>query len=248
MLQYVIAEFVGAGVPDPRETVPSAGAKNDDILRRLDEIVFEFRERNDEDAIVWLKTEITTRIKQAAVRNRLREICECLLGDRRFLYKEIFALTYEQHPSTDGKTDPSDIYISLSKWSQRANAAGSALDFLQMTRTKRREITDKMSEAGIELKDGDILIDVPPAGRDQVDNIFVDFGDVIRSIHEVSFMGYAVRYSFAYWTRSLRIFIAPDALEKYEKRGITRETLRQRCNEILKQLVRAENPQRDFPF
>jgi HD superfamily phosphohydrolase len=54
MLQYVIAEFVGAGVPDPRETVPSAGAKNDDILRRLDEIVFEFRERNDEDAIVWL--------------------------------------------------------------------------------------------------------------------------------------------------------------------------------------------------
>jgi HD superfamily phosphohydrolase len=248
MLQYAVAEFVGAGVSDSRAPPSSAGTTNDEILRRIDELILEFRSQNDGDAIVWLRKEIGTRVKQIPLRNRLREICDCLLGDRRYLYKEIFALTYEQRPSTDAKTDPSDIYIALSKWSQRANDAGSALEFLQMIRTKRKEITEKMSEAGIELKDGDILIDVPPAGRDQVDNIFVDFGDVIRSIHEVSYMGHAVRYSFAYWTRSLRIFIAPDALEKYEKRGVTRGRLREHCSQILQQLVRAENPQQDFPF
>jgi hypothetical protein len=177
------------------------------------------------------------------------------------LYKELFALTYEKYPSEELNNPseelnrygaihgPSKFYRSLSRWSKRANASSSPLEFLQLTRAKRKEITDLVRAAtGIDFKEGDILIDIPPDGRDQVDNIFVDCDDVIRSIHEVSFMGHAVRSSFAYWTRTARIFIAPDASERCERRGLTREMLGKMCSQILEDMVRTENPQKEFTF
>jgi len=245
MLQFAVGAFIGAGL--------SFGPGDDsETSRRIGELVFEFRTNSDDNAILWLKSEIPKRVKAIPLQKRLLEICECVLGERRFLYKEIFALTYEAQSSDERYQSkinlrPSELYASLNKWSHVANSSRSPLAYLESVRGRRQILTDRLAhELHFALKDGDVLIDIPPSGRDQVDNIFIDCGDVIRSIHDVSFMGHAVRYSFANWTRTARIFVAPEAIEKCEIRGVTRVQLAGLCDQVIQKLVKDEQPQAEF--
>jgi len=186
--------------------------------------------------------QVKSNITNSSLKEQLLKICECLLGERRFLYRKIFDLSYER----EQEEERLGLYKSLSEWSQRVNTSSGAFVFLQEVRAKRQTITDALSvELKVDLKYGDVLLDIPPAGKDQVDDVFVDVGDRVKSIEEVSPMGTAVRDTFANWTRSVRIFLDPIALERCLQVEPTRAVLGIHCKNVLEAI---QNPQHQIKF
>lgn len=104
-------------------------------------------------------------------------------------------------------------------WSKTVNGSADPVTYLRRVHVMRRELRNAMAERfKVKLSDGDVLLDVPPAGKDQVDDIFVDLHGTPTSINELSAMGNAVRSTFKEWTRTVRIFLSAGAFEKCLKR------------------------------
>jgi HD superfamily phosphohydrolase len=240
MLHFLIVEHLIATI-----RIPAKGDEASRLLdRALDRLLRQYRTRDDDGAIIWLRKQIKDSIDDQQTKEKLMQICDCLLGNRDHLYHEVFELGYDKaHAETRYS-----LYKSLSDWSQEINSqTEDGVAYLEAIRAKRRSLTDALTaRLEIELRNGDILLDVPPAGKDQIDNVYVHFGDEIRSIYDVSPMGQAVRETFAKWTRSVRVFFHPAALERCLKNGMTLRKLQIECKAALDE-IQDQQQRLNFP-
>lgn len=88
----------------------------------------------------------------------------------------------------------------------------------------------------ITIEDGELLIDVPPRGKDQIKNVYVSMGDETRTIQETSPIADAVSETFHYWSRRIRVFLAPRLWEAFAKAQISEATVRERCQSVMSEL------------
>jgi HD superfamily phosphohydrolase len=213
MLQFVVQEWVGA-----------KRTKWDVRLRHL---VTQFRERSDRDALRWLKQQVEDRsvVGSDALRGTLSSMCDALLGDRNGLYWPAFELQYG--PSQD---DARSLAGGLMAAADRLDLA-TGFEYVEGKRGMRRELATYLRQ---ELQDavafapGDLLVDVPPAGKDQVDNVFV-VGDDVRQVQDVSPLALAVRDAFRFWVRRLRVFLSPAVWDRCTRAGLSPQVVRSAC-------------------
>jgi HD superfamily phosphohydrolase len=198
------------------------------MTRRLRELLAKFRSLSDEDAIRFLRKSCRSTIKDSNLRGKLIRICDALQGDRSKIYKRIFELHFDPSLKNGGK-----IFKSLNKWDKSMSGENTLRRFSTIQQIRTKISTELERRTDVHFDAADILIDIPPAGKDQVDDIFVILNNTVRSIHEVSSMGNAVRATFQTWTRSVRIFCAPEALQKCEREGHSRANLHNHCYEAL---------------
>ena len=216
MLQLAIQKFIGA---ESTET---------SMIARLEELIQEFRERDDVEALKWLEEKIGAQEEFSEDEKELLDsVCRGLLGDRRELYWPIFELQYRA-----GGLDTEQVYQNLKDLSSLEKVQGfeEALKLAQIT---RQSLADKLTYAvkkigGIDLPfyDGEILLDMPPMGKDQIENIFVWGDEGVRKIEDLSPIANAVKEAFTYWVRRPRVFLAPQAWKRLEVAKIDTAKLR----------------------
>ena len=225
MLQFLVIKYVTGllDLDDPDIT----DTKEKSVTDALEKLIAEFREASDEDAIHLVRSALGRRIENPTLRKTLRHICDALLGNRSLLYKRILELNFEPGNASKEGLTTLEIYAALHKWSSELNESTHPIRYLRDIHVKRLVLTKIISsQIGVELGDGDVLLDVPPAGKDQVDDIFVAVNGSPTPMNEMSAMGKAVRDTFRDWTRTVRIFLSADALRKCEEKGSSRSALR----------------------
>jgi hypothetical protein len=213
MLHFVVQEWIAA-----------------DRLRwqaRLDELVTTFRINADRAALAWLKEQVEkpTRGANARVRANLVAMCNGLLGERQCIAWAAFELEY--------RPDATDAQSVAMWWMEEMDKLNKlrGLGYVDGIRTVRSSFAAELArqiDAGVTFEPGDVLLDVPPAGKDQVDNVFVK-GAGIRQIQEISPLGEAVRDAFRLWVRQLRVFLMPAAWEKCRRAGVEKTAVHDAC-------------------
>jgi len=240
MLQFLVQEYVAADV----QTVNGKEAPSlETVNARLDELVNQCRRLSDGQALRWIRERVsdTRCILSLNLQRLLRDICDALLGARSKLYWPAFALHYKR---AGGDTQ------SLAEWlvqhSDSQAAAPNIYEFVSRARAFRRLLGAKLQPAlglATAFGDGDILIDIPPAGKDQIENIFVWTPEAVRPIQDLSPIADSVRDAFRYWVRKLRVFLSPPAWERCASVGISEKRLHRETWETLIGIQRALNPQ-----
>ena len=254
MLQFLVMEYV------------SPGRKK---VERLDELIIKFRENSDGKALEWLKKELlgSSFNMSKSRKDILARVISSFLGERDQLYKEVFVIRYERERSDDIQEIWSDdiqetravgrkasiakmMYLKFMKQSQELNAATRPREYLDGVKNFRNTVTRELNKklpGGINIKDGEILIDIPPAGKDQIDNVFVYQDDKPKPIHELSPSADAVRENFLYWTRNVRVFMSPDAVGRCRKKGLQRDAIHKLLWSVFMDIFKVE-PQLKIPF
>ena len=163
----------------------------------------------------------------------LNAICRGLLGERGELYWPVFTLQYRTRGTEAHKvyaqleilTTPikhDDIYVGNSE------VVPSIAKALKHASNVRRDVEKKLIEAVKSVKpgakitfaDGEVLLDMPPTGKDQVENVFIWDNNEVRKIENLSPVADAVKNTFRYWVRRPRVFLAPQAWNRFETLGI----------------------------
>lgn len=231
MLQFCVTEYL-----------LSADDGVDDAFQTL---VDTFRRSTDDNAIAWL----TGRIRALATPTQelLLDASEALRGRRENAYKECLVLRYRSYDERRSPGDVEEIYSRLMQTWLELNA-NSAAEYLRALRRLRNDFTKrlaaKLNMRG-QINDGEILLDIPPAGRDQVSNIFVIDRQGPHYIHELSPMAGAVSETFRLWTRHFRVFCSPTLLRRS---GRSRAAIGEACWEVLVDMYlppRLELPRND---
>lgn len=197
------------------------------------ELVDVFRRSTDDQALAWLATQIAR--STAENRQLLLDAGEALRGNREKAYKECLVLRYRSYDEIHSPADVEEIYSGLMQAWIDLNAR-SGLSYLRALRKLRSDFTRRLAtKLGLrgQLHDGDILLDIPPAGRDQVNNIFVIDRSGPHYIHELSPMASAVGETFRLWTRHFRVFCSPELLART---SLSRADIGARCWDVLADL------------
>ena len=127
-----------------------------------------FRKSTDNEAIAWLARKV--RRLQAPTQEFLVDACEALGGVRERAYKECFVLRYKGNENTRSPKDVREMYAGLMRDSITLNQKNGMED-LNACRELRTRFTEQLADKlDCRIQDGEILVDVPPAGRDQVRN------------------------------------------------------------------------------
>lgn len=231
MLQYLVLSYLEAG----RSKV--------EVELRLDELIEKFRNSDDEKAVLWLRAKLVNQKRLEGGRKQLFEnIADGVLGkDRDLLYWTAFELLYERGPrGTAGR-----IYDGLMSYSEDGATQKSPAAYVEFHRAIRENF-DKLfvQRLGnrVEFTDGEVLIDIPPSRKDQVDNVFVNENDEIHPIQELSPLADAVSEAFRYWVRKPRVFLAPSAWRKVKAQRLTDLEVWRACFEALDELVMRQRP------
>jgi HD superfamily phosphohydrolase len=239
MLQFLVAEYVGNWSGDKTS-----------LNTRLEKLIYKFRTQTDDAAFRWLKTELPEATEESEGTEHGRydyklfhDICDCLIGNRDYLYHQIFELRYERDDADveSFQTQGEKIYEMLEESSRKLNGdvAVTPAAFIEDVRKLRGTFSRYLSVrlgASVKFNVGDILIDIPPAGRDQVNNVFVDRDGAIRPIQNVSPLANAVRGAFKLWARHVRVFISRTALERCKIAGIKDGQLEKACWDSLRRI------------
>lgn len=219
MLQFCITEYL-----------MFAEEGMDQALQSLIDV---FRESTDDYAITWLAGKVSK--SAAPTRPFLVDACEALSGTRTKAYKECFVLRYRGNSNVHAPSDVKKIYSRLmQKWIDINGQGG--LEYLRSLQEFRIEFTERISkklDLGVDIKDGEILIDVPPAGRDQVSNIFIVDDGGPHYIQELSPMAHAVSEAFRVWARQFRVFCSPGLLERI---AVDRGEIAAKCWQVLEEM------------
>ncbi len=239
MLQYLVQEYVA-----------SAG-KEELRVARLEELLREFRRRTDLEALEWIEAEFESETRLEAPRRKLlSDICRGLLGERELLYWPVFELRYERTGRAERETPAQRLFDTLREASDRLGRSRSIAGFLKDVKSLRRQLSSRLAEelsecCGQRLKfdDGEVLLDIPPAGMDQVGNIFVVGSRGTKPIQDLSPVVDAIGEIFRYWARKIRIFMAPGAAERCESLGITSKVLHEASWDTLQWIIRRTDPQ-----
>lgn len=209
MLQLAVEEFIAGGGESAAGT-------------RLDQLMQVFREKSDDEALNWLRVELAgRRTKTKVPAQALHLICTALIGDRQHLFRRAFEIRY-------GDKESSDALSALQEKLVGINGATSPHDYVLRARAFRELFTNAVSDelpTRVALTYGELLVDIPPAGKDQVENVFISDQGRPRTIQEASPVAEAVRSSFASWARPARVFIVRTAAERLRADGVEIEQL-----------------------
>ncbi|HEY6765720.1 MAG TPA: HD domain-containing protein [Candidatus Sulfotelmatobacter sp.] len=227
MLQFLILSYLE--IAKPLETE-----------KRLEDLIRWFRESNDEGALLWLRDELVGGLSGER-RMMFTNIAEGMLGQNRQLrYRSAFELQYE----TGSGGLARETYDGLMSLSRRAAGAQSPAIYVDFCRSLRQTFAESLSlqirkktGKNIVFADGEVLIDIPPAGKDQVDNVFVNTRGKVRPVEELSPLSDAVRGAFRYWVRKCRVFLGPSAWEKCDELDLSKEALWDACFAALKDKI-----------
>lgn len=214
MLQYLVEQYIRSFEP---ETLKDAA---------LDALLVVFRDETDTKSLEWLRSQVShLNLDGEAVRS-LEKIADSLLK-RDSIYWTLFELRYVPQSEVHRR-----IYDALSSHLAGATSSSAWLDRVAETRDIFVEHLKKhFKRRNGEI--GEILLDVPPAGKDQIENVFVRTNSEVRPIHEMSPVANAVKESFAYWARKVRVFMAPGAVADFERVGINYRSLTEACKVAL---------------
>ncbi len=218
MLQFCVIEYLHA--------------RQNDIEPALDELVDVFRQKNDESSLEWLCRELKK--TDRAIRRVVLDACEGLLGDRERAYKEALVLRYETYASEEAQ----QIHNSLRHRSLVLQKQADVTNFVLKGREFRMSLRDRLQSRlrdRVAVLDGELLVDVPPANRDQVYNVFVIEAGGPARVQDVSPMSLAISNTFLHWARSCRVFCSPGLLKRCERSRISREELSNMCWEALQE-------------
>jgi HD superfamily phosphohydrolase len=210
MLQFVVQEFVGLDAKHWNE--------------RLSSVIDEFRQREDIDALQWLLSRVrdSSKVKNAKSREVLESMCAGLLGERDQVHWPAFELRYGR------SKEAAKLSVGLMRRADSLHTAANGFDYVERCREFRQEVASHLSanlDGRVTFGLGDLLVDVPPGGRDQIDNIFVIADGATRPIQDVSPVADAVRDSFRFWVRKARVFLSPTAWAACSRAGISEEEL-----------------------
>lgn len=216
MLQFCVVEYLSLS----REDLDSA----------FQSLVNVFRHSTDDAAIAWLKAELSGR--NPSLREPLSDACDALGGERKKAYKECFVLHYRGHSNVHRPEDVELIHLGLMRQFIELNEK-SRREYIDAVRAFRKKFADALAtKLGIPdgILDGEILLDIPPAGRDQASNIFVIDEGEAHFIQELSPMADAVSETFKTWARHFRVFCSPLLLDRA---GKDREEFGRGCWDVL---------------
>ena len=211
-----------------------------DVETRLDDLLAHFREMDDETALIWLRDVVVSGLTGDR-RSMLSDVAEGMLGrDRRLLYRSVFELQYR----TGNALKTRETYEGLMDLSRQAAKAQSPAIYVDFCRTIRQTFAESLtrqlknrSQRKLTFSDGEVLIDIPPAGKDQVTNVFVNTNGDIRPVEQLSPLSDAVSGTFRYWVRKPRVFLGPTARAKCLDAGLTKSQLWDACFAALRDRV-----------
>lgn len=208
MLQYLVLSYLDG----------HTGRDSFDHL--LDELVDQFRSSTDEEAIEWLKGQLIDSNKDHSPRQSLlRAMADGVLGrGREHLFRRACELRYDRAPDATARK----LVDGLNAILARANATDDPTQYLHYLKTLRSHFAGRLErELGLDfaIQDGEVLIDIPPAGKDQVENIYVVDRDGFSPIQDLSSVADAVADAFRYWVRKPRVYFAPQLLERLGHRA-----------------------------
>ena len=233
-----------------------------DIQRNLDQLLQLLRDNEDSKALFELKTLI--RERRFADESQLLSLVAGLEGDRRHLHWTAFQLQYEGGDHDVG-TQAKHFNEVLSKCFDDLHAKNQRKLGLNQLRERRAAFRDSfVARLRSELRsltrvkkgpqtrpkkgalrkqpptfsDSDILLDIPPAGRIKLNNIFVcDDSGAIRSIRRLSPIADAVGDAFRYWARRVRVFLSREAWHACNHLGLNDDAVRRACSDAMDRFV-----------
>lgn len=237
MLQFLVLAYLVRG-------------SDSEVDSSLDELIYQFRRLSDERAVQWLGRELMrSKGLPPSTKQITRKMIQAILGNsRQLLYWAAYELAYvPEHNSTTAQ-----IYERLTETAEKAAASQTPAQFVAFCRRVRTEFATefcrllrKQSCKDLCFEDGDILIDIPPTGKDQVANIFVTSKGRVQLIQEVSPIASAVKDAFQYWVRKPRVFLSPAAWQQCKSVDLQEDDIKVACMLALKSLV---VPQLDLPL
>jgi HD superfamily phosphohydrolase len=251
MLQFLLTQFVQLGRTESK------------ALQRLDNLIQVFRDYDDTKAMNWLSDQFAndgTRMSDSQ-RSVALEMCGALLGDRDKLYWSAFEMQY-RGPGTSEidifrRKDARTLYDRIVRyweeyWQDSQNEfpppaeTPSPLRAIQHWTHVRRRFADALGNTlgmnRLPCEDGDLLIDVPPAGKDQIRNVYVVGGSgTTRIIQQSSPIADAVSDAFRYWTRRIRIFLSPKLWNQLERKGFDDDKVRIACHSVMHNIVQEQS-------
>jgi hypothetical protein len=198
--------------------------------------------QGDELALRWLAERLqeTSLPISPYVRSTVGNVCAAILDQRLQLYKSFFELRYDL--GSDGHGNHSAAVSLATGFQEVADSIAQAktpLQFILLVRKLRRsfgeKLADKLKEtSGKEAKflEGEILVDIPPHNKDQIDGVFVLVDGNPRAIQTVSPVAHAVSDVFRLWVRRVRVFVAPTACERCRADGITASDIVKACDAV----------------
>ncbi len=227
MLQFLVLTFLGTDT--------------ERVDQRLDELLGNFRELDDESALIWLKEKLTDNPGiSEQTRTFLQSIADGLLGlDRKLVYWPGFELQYDPIPQSATRR----VYDGLMRESINAGNAGNPADYVKAICDLRGSFVEKFRDSvrrgfreELGFVDGEILIDIPPAGKDQVKNVFISEAGWIKPIEDLSPLSGAVSDAFRYWVRKPRVFLSPSAWKKCGSAKLTADDVSKLCLSCLEEM------------
>lgn len=222
MLQFCVCEFLAC--------------HPEGVIKALHELVEEFRGSSDDAALRFLASRLSNSLIEQRMKDVLIGACDALLGVREKAYKEAFVLPYKGHSPSMGADDVIAVYKRLVELSESLFKASTPSAFVKRSKRLRREFTSALTKklpSGVRIVEGELLVDIPPAGRDQVNNLFVLDRGGAHKIEDLSYMAFAVSESFRYWTRPFRIFLSPALMGRLRNANLLERQLSDLCWEVL---------------
>lgn len=202
---------------------------SEDLEQAFWRLVNEFRGAVDDSALAWLEGQLHGQPKKAI---------SGLRGARAENYKECFVLQYW---GFGADRDPEAARVVYDAWLAQSAKLNEILDrreYVRRARNVRQNISsllrDRLSDH-LHLEDGEVLIDIPTPGRDSIGNVFVMTNDGPHQLTELTRIGDAVRRTFEFGTRKLRVFAAPALIARFSSNQEARAHLGKTCWEILRE-------------
>lgn len=236
MFQFLVQSWLAAADP---------GSSFDD---RLDLLLEKFRYLEDRNALGWLRRSLARARVRGETGDLLLGIVDAITGERRhLLYWRAFELGYERERGAKrGKPRSAEhMYAGLRDLSDRLNRPPEraryldASQYLERATSLRRDFAQLLTASlkrSVAFADGEVLVDIPPAGKDQIDNIFVCHEDSVTPLQDMSPVADAVRESFRLWARKARVFLAPGAWAKCASVGLTTDDVWDACWQAIDQI------------
>lgn len=210
MLQEVVERYV----------VRSQAATAATMDRRVRELLTEFRKRSDEDAIRWVKAQLAP---------ALADLSDGVLGEREHIFwyvTEVRGAPAQIHGDGSATaTEDERLYNKIQDlWTGTDN---NMLTTIRMRRSVRARvasaINDDAKKAGgvvsyRNLKESDLLLDIPLSGADDVRHLLVASGEgAVRKpipLEQLTPLAHAVTQAFGRSVRPARVFLRPSIARK----------------------------------
>jgi HD superfamily phosphohydrolase/serine/threonine protein kinase len=253
MLQYLVQKLIDGDALD-----------EEGVRKHLEEIIQYLRNNEDAKALEEFRRIIEEK-RLGDKGTGLLNIIAGLSGNRKHLYWPAFELQYEG----DGNEVRSqarlfnevlskcfdDVHNKKERKPILAALADRRKEFRKLflkeimqhlaTQNKKSAKSKKgkqnITRQNTVFADHDILLDIPPAGKDQVENIFVSNGaGRVRSIRRFSPIADVVGDAFKYWVRRVRVFLSRPAWYGCNDLGLSDDDVQRLCAQAMRKFVEQE--------